>query len=230
MMVQMGESLRQGQFGRLLAIWHDTTRKLALLFFPLVACLIVNGYAFITFLYTTAYTASVPIFMLWSLTILFPVFQADGVLRVFAQNRWLMLTNGLRLVLVVSLMGWFLSSFNIIGPVFVTLAGAVFAKTMMLAKVKRLLRATTGNLFPWKDLGSIGLAAVLATIPPAILNAELNVPVLVLLPLSGMAYMITYGLLVLVLGLLNEAEKTALKRSLYVWNRGSRESRTEAGL
>src|SRR5205814_4673549 len=41
MMVRMTEERRDGGVGRLLPIWHDTTRKLALLFFPFVGLLIV---------------------------------------------------------------------------------------------------------------------------------------------------------------------------------------------
>src|SRR6185295_17517591 len=93
MMVRMGEELREGRRNRLLPIWHDTSRKLALVFFPLVAMLIVNAYRIITLLFPAMYVASVPIFMVWSLTILFSIVQTDGVLRVFAETRFLFLMN-----------------------------------------------------------------------------------------------------------------------------------------
>src|SRR5262249_56855779 len=40
MMVRMTEELRESRVQRLLTIWHDTTHKLALLFFPFVGLLI----------------------------------------------------------------------------------------------------------------------------------------------------------------------------------------------
>src|SRR5215475_12080434 len=82
MMVRMGEELRDGRRQHLLPIWHDTSRKLALVFIPLAALLIVNAHRIITFLYTDRYAASVPIFTLWSLTVVSSIFQTDGVLRV----------------------------------------------------------------------------------------------------------------------------------------------------
>jgi hypothetical protein len=97
MMVQMGEDLRNGRPERILDIWLETTRKLAFVFFPLVGLLIVNAYHLITLLYTSAYVASVPIFMVWSSSILFSIFQTDGVLRTFAQNRYLLIINLTRL-------------------------------------------------------------------------------------------------------------------------------------
>ena len=69
------------------------------------------------------------------------------------------------------------------------------------------------------------MIAMVSAVPSVILNAKLVVPPLVLLPVSGMAYMATFSLLVLAFGLLTEQEKAVMKRSLYVWNRRSAESR-----
>jgi len=74
------------------------------------------------------------------------------------------------------------------------------------------------------------LAAMVSAIPAVILNSKLDIPVLVLMPLSGIVYMGTYSALVLALGLLGKDEIAAIKRSLYVWNRGSVQSAREAGL
>jgi O-antigen/teichoic acid export membrane protein len=225
MMVQMGEDLREGRHSRLLAVWHDTTRKLAFVFFPFVGLLVVNAYALITLLYTTRYAASVPIFMVWSLSILFAAFQTDGVLRTFAENRWLFIINITKLAMVLVFMSWFLSKFYLMGPVFVTLSGIFLAKAMALARIKKLFGASVSELMPWKSLGSVLIISMVSAIPSIILNARLEVPPLVLLPVSGMAYMATYSFLVLALGLLTDEEKAVMKRSLYVWNRRSAESR-----
>jgi O-antigen/teichoic acid export membrane protein len=230
MMVTMGEELREGRHERLLAVWHETTRRLAFVFFPLVGLLVANAYPLITMLFTTSYAASVPIFMVWSLSILFVAFQTDGVLRTFAQNRWLFIVNLTRLVMVVAMMGWFISSFYLMGAVLVTLSGILLAKAMALVRIKTLLRASLAQLLPWKSLGSILTISMVSAIPSIIVNARLNVAPVILLPISGMAYMGTYTVLVLVFGLLTEGEKAFMKRSLYVWNRRSAEPRREAGI
>src|SRR5262245_13614888 len=54
MMVRIAENLRDGHLSQVLPIWHDTTRKLALLFMPFVGLLIVNAYQIITLLFTKA--------------------------------------------------------------------------------------------------------------------------------------------------------------------------------
>jgi len=147
-------------------------------------------------------------------------FQTDGVLRVFAQMRCLFTINVVRLVLVLLLMGWFLSNFKLMGAVLITLVGMLLAKIMALARIRKLLQTSFAELLPWKNLGGILLSAMAAAIPAVILNGKLDIPVLVLMPLSGIAYMVTYIALVLAFGLLDKDEIAAIKRSLYVWNRG----------
>jgi O-antigen/teichoic acid export membrane protein len=211
MMVQMGENLRKGQPENLLSIWRDTTRKLAFVFFPMVGILVVNAYHLITLLYTTAYAASVPIFMVWSLLILFSALQTDGVLRTFAENRFLLVVNLIRLAAIVLMMSWFFSKFYLTGPVILTLAGMLLAKVMATVRIKKLLQTTFAQVLPWKALGSILFVASVSTIPSALLNAKLELPSIIVLPISGMAYLVTYCALVLSLGLLDSGEKSAIK-------------------
>jgi O-antigen/teichoic acid export membrane protein len=230
MMVRMTEKLRDGDDGHLLPIWHDTTHKLALIFFPFAGLLFSNAFPLITLLFTPAYAASVPIFMVWSLSIIGSAFQTDAVLRVYAQMRFIFATNLVRLVVIVGLMSWFLSSFHLAGPVIITMIGILVAKLMALVRIGRVLHTTFLRLLPWRNLGGILIAAMVAAIPSLLMNARLDLSPLYVLPVSGILYLATYGVLVLAAGLMTEAERTAIRRNLYVWNRWAHESRRETGL
>src|ERR1044071_8262230 len=81
MMVGMREYLMKDAQASVLAIWRDTTRKLLLLYAPIVGCLLTVAHEVIVVLYTDKYIASVPIFMVWVLAILFVGLLTDGVLR-----------------------------------------------------------------------------------------------------------------------------------------------------
>ena len=98
MMVRMQENLAGGRRAAVVEIWHDTFWKLALLFFPLVALVVVEARDIILTLFTAKYAASVPIFLVVGL-ILLATLQVDGVLRVFAETRFLFLLNLIRPVL-----------------------------------------------------------------------------------------------------------------------------------
>jgi hypothetical protein len=148
--------------------------------------------------------------MVWSLSVLSAAFQTDGVLRVFAENRWLFFQNIVRLVFTVVLMGWFLSTFQLMGAVFVTLLGMSIAKGLALFRTKRVLQATISQMLPWKHLGMTVLVCMIAALPAAFVNARLDLPPLLLLPISGVAFAIAYTMLVLAFGMLSEGEKQAV--------------------
>jgi O-antigen/teichoic acid export membrane protein len=230
MMVQMGDNLRQGRPERLIGIWRETTRKLAFVFFPLVGLLIVNAYHLITLLYTTRYAASVPIFMVWSLSILFSAFQTDGVLRTFAENKYLLVINLIRLAFIVALMNWFFAGFHLQGPVLITIIGILMAKAMAMVRIKKLLNTTYAQVLPWKTLGFVTFTSMVSAVPAIVINAKLNMPSLVVLPIAGMAYVITYAILMLALGVLDENEKASLKRIVMSWTRAPMQAARQAGV
>ena len=230
MMVRMSEKLRDGDDRGVLSIWHDATRKLALIFFPLVGLLLVDAYRLITFLFTTAYVASVPIFMLSSLSVLTAALQTDGVLRVFAQIRYMFVTNIVRLVMVLLLMGWSLRVFGLMGAIMVTLLGILLARIMALCRIRKVLQTTYPQLLPWRSLGKTLIAAMMAAIPVIILNARESAAASVMLIVSGMVYVAVYAVLVLIFRLLSRQEIEAIKRIVYVWNRRSIESSRQARL
>jgi O-antigen/teichoic acid export membrane protein len=165
MMVRMGERLADEDRGAVVALWHRTTLRLALILFPLTALLLVLGRDLIVVLFTPAYAASVPIFMAWSLSILSPVLQTDGVLRVFARTRFLLLVNITRLLLILGSISWFLSTFGLMGAVLVTLTGMFVAKAMMLFDMSRLFKVGLRDLLPWRGLAATAGLAGAAAIP-----------------------------------------------------------------
>jgi Na+-driven multidrug efflux pump len=121
MMVRMAEETGSGQRRRALALWHDTTFRLATIVFPLAVLLLLTARGIIVSLFTVRYIASVPIFMIWCFTIVPSALSVDAVLRVYARTRFLLGMNLLRLVLISTSIGWFLSTFGLAGAVLVTL-------------------------------------------------------------------------------------------------------------
>ena len=105
-MVRMAEGLREGRPGHCLAIWRETVRHLALVLVPVVGLLLVTSHTLIVLLFTDQYAAAVPIFTIWSLAILPGVFLTDAALRVYAQTRFLVVLNAVRLGLIASLIYW----------------------------------------------------------------------------------------------------------------------------
>ncbi len=170
MMVRMGEAIKAHRPDAVAVIWQDTTRRLVLLFVPLVGLLLVTGRELILFLFTARYAASVPIFMVFTAGYLFTALQTDGVLRVYADTRAIAILYTIQLVLVAGLVPAFMAAFGIVGATAATaFTGGVIGKSLALVRVRRHMGVTLAALLPWRSLGEVsGAAAVSALVALAI--------------------------------------------------------------
>jgi O-antigen/teichoic acid export membrane protein len=210
MMVRMSENIQGGLAGSVLELWHDTTRKLALLFFPLFALVLVAAREIVVLLFTENYLASVPIFMVWSTTLLLAVLQVDSVLRVYARTRFIFLLNVVRLLLMVALIQWLLSTFYLVGAVLATVLALGVGKGMALFRMRSLMNARFSQLLPWRSLGGIMAVTAAAGMVALFVKSELSLSTLPLLLATGVIFAVSYGALVFVFGLLSDSERLAL--------------------
>ena len=211
MMVRMGRARSEGRLEEAHAIWTDTTRKLALVFFPLVCLLLVSARDLITFLFTPAYAASVPIFMVWSLTILASAFQVDGVLRVFARTRFIFVMHGLTLILVLALIVPMMSTFGMVGAAMVSLIATFAAKGLGLLRIRSVMRQPLRTFMPWRSLATTLALSLIAAVPAWIVAAEsVSLPPFIALTLIAAVYVLAYAVLGLVCGVITPAERQAL--------------------
>ena len=210
MMVRMGEARRRGERAPVLAAFEDTTRKLALFFFPLFGLFVAAAHDLIVFLFTEQYAASAPIFRLWCVVVLLAVFQTDGLIRVLAQTRYLLFVNVVRLILIAAVIGPLLAEFGLLGPVLATLLAAALAKVLMLARWKSSVGVSLAQLLPWAGLLRIALAATGATLAAAAAVAPMATAPLPRLAVLGLVHLAVYVALLLITGALTSGERQAL--------------------
>lgn len=215
MMVAMQEKLAAGIGGRgpqaILDIWDDTTSKLALVFFPLATFAILSAKEIIVLLFTAKYLASVPIFAAWSALIFLSTFQVDGVMRVFAQTRFLLLCNIVRLVIMAGLISWSIAAFHLTGPVFVILLANLVFKAAGLLRMKKLLSIGISQALPWRSLASILAASGAAGTGMMALASRVYLPNALLLLAMGTVFTLIYIALVWTFGLMGASEKAAVE-------------------
>jgi O-antigen/teichoic acid export membrane protein len=193
LMVKMAE---EGSDGRMaVSLWHDTVCRLAFLLVPLTVFLLVVARELIVGLFTATYSASVPIFMVWALMILPNIFAVDSVLRVYAQTRFLLVMNLVRLAFVAVLIGWFLSTFGLGGAVLVTLIATTVVKGLGVVRIARLLHVPVTEALPWARLGGMTIRAVAAAVPVFWITRYTSLHPLAGLVAGGAAYSATYLLL-----------------------------------
>lgn len=194
MMVEMAGA-RERSAASALRLWHDTIGRLAFMIFPLAAFFVLMAREIIVVLFTTTYEASVPIFMLWSLTMLASVLVVDGVLRVFAQTRYLVAQNALHLLIVAALAGPFLGFFGLGGAVLVTLLATLVVRTIAVVRISRLMGVGAVQALPWKRLATAATCAFVATIPALLITRSIAAPPLAALILAAPTYALVYAAL-----------------------------------
>ena len=165
LMVKMGEDGFDRRGPAALSLWHDTVSRLASVIVPLTVFLLVLARDIIVTLFTASYLASVPIFMLWTLTMLSFVLCVDGMLRVHAQTRFLFGLNMLRFALVLGCTSWSLSQFGLAGAVLVVLGSTWIIRVAGMVRIARLMGASVVTVLPWSRLGVTGAAALGAALP-----------------------------------------------------------------
>jgi O-antigen/teichoic acid export membrane protein len=217
MMVQMAEVIHAGRGHAVVALWHDTIRKLALVFFPLLGLLLVNAREFIVFVFTESYLASTPIFMVGSLSILLLVFPIDGALRVYAQTRFLFVLNLIRLLIIVA---FILSTLHLVGAVLITVLAAAIGKGLGLARIKSLMAVGLTDLLPWRSLATIGGVAAVAGLFALAVKSGSGLPTLPLLVTTSLVYTASYLALAIGFRLLHESERAVIANWLRSWSAG----------
>jgi O-antigen/teichoic acid export membrane protein len=210
MMVKMREHLAVGDRLAVLEMWHDTTRKLALLFFPVVAFVLLGARELIVLVYTDKYLASVPVFMAWSSMIFLVPLQVDAVLRVFAQTRFILVLNLVRLAIIAVLINQAVLRFGLVGAAVLTVGALVAFKIGALLRIKSLLQVTIAELLPWRrlaaSLSAAGAGATISLVLKLQMRSGMLFPFLALA--AGTA---AYVGLVWYFGLITSRDKLALQ-------------------
>jgi O-antigen/teichoic acid export membrane protein len=189
MMVAMAE--HRSNPATLLAIWHGTIARLALVFVPTVVLLQLVGPDLIVVLFTEQYATAIPIFLASTLFILLASLPVDGALRAFAATRFLFVMNMVRLAVVVASIAWFVSTFQLVGAVLVTVVATALVKIMAVHRIAGLLGVPIWRALPWRPLAATAAAALMAAIP-AYLAALTSDHPFMRLALGGSVYTIVY--------------------------------------
>jgi O-antigen/teichoic acid export membrane protein len=212
MMVKLAEDGVDRHSRAALALWHDTTRRLAMVIFPLVAFLAVMARDIIVVLFTSQYLASVPIFVLWTCTLVFAVPCVDAVLRAGAQTRFLFALNVARLAGVAVLVPLGLAMFGLPGAALAMLVSLALVRIAGTVRIARIMGADLRAVLPWRQLTTTAACALAAAVPVVWFARASTMPRGAVLASAAVIYAGAYA--VLVLRLTRDAADAALVRAL----------------
>ena len=208
---------KQGATREILVLSLRVVRRLAIVYWPLYALLLVIGKDLIVLMYTKRFLASWPIFLVNITLIPFMIIVQDPILRAYAQYRYYLLA--LRIVLLGVLLAgltWGIRELGLIGAISVVIVISLIERFVIATKVARVLEFKRQDLGMLRDLIPIAGAATAAALPALALRWLLvGRPAAVTVLSCGALFGLTYIALVYRFRIL-DAEERAMVRGRWL--------------
>lgn len=154
---------QQQQNREILLVTSRAMRKLAVVYFPLYAFLMIIGREFISFLFTAKYLESWPILAINLTLIPFNILMLDPISRAYAEQRYyLVRVRVATLTMLVAALWFGTSHFGLLGAIAVVVTANLTERAVIAFKFGRVLGITRGDIGLLKDVGKLALATVAA--------------------------------------------------------------------
>jgi O-antigen/teichoic acid export membrane protein len=216
MIPQVSLLQKQGANHEIVALAARVARKLALVYLPLYAFLIVMGRDFLTVLFTHQYAASWPIFAI-NLTMLpLSIFVSDPIMRAHADHRQFLPKLYAALVVLLFALLWLgTSRFGLIWAISVVVVVNVIGRTATWIKIRSVLKIRWRDVVLLKDVGKLAIAAATAAMITFLVRSVLHgFSPISRLSVCAIVFAMFFLAGVLVLGLPTIEERNSIKRQL----------------
>jgi O-antigen/teichoic acid export membrane protein len=194
----------------------SVVRKLSVVLLPLYAFLLVMGRDFIMILFTSQYLSAWPIFAinltLVPLTIITCAY--DPVMRAHAEHRHFLVKLRCALLGLFLICLWFVvPRFGMLGAVVAMIGVNIIDRLVIAVKVKKILGLNRRHFPLLKDVGKVGVAALIAAGITAGTRIALSQAKLVAaFAVCGAVFSVVYLIAILLLGVFTSEERGALWR------------------
>ncbi|HEU4509742.1 MAG TPA: oligosaccharide flippase family protein [Pyrinomonadaceae bacterium] len=225
MIPQVSVLQKEGNNRAIIAMAARVARKLALVYLPLYAFLIVMGREFLTALFTQQYAASWPIFAI-NLTLLpLSIFVSDPIMRAYAEHRQFL--PKLYLVLALLLFGalWMgTGRFGLIWAISAVVVISILGRLATWIKIGSMLHIRWRDAVLLKDAGKIAIAAAVSGIVIAFVRLGLiGLHPLSMLAVSAAVFGVIFLALILLLDVPSTKERLFVRKQLSRFTRPAHE-------
>lgn len=208
----------QNQPREIVTLLANATRKLAAVFLPIYAFLLVTGPEFLTVMFTAAYAASWPIFAI-NLTLLpLSLLDVDAVSRAYGGHRFYLVKLQVVLSIVMVFALWYgISRFGLVGAISVVVAVNFILRALLAARFSRVLGMKLTDLWLLLDVGKVALAAAVAGLFSLFVRSMIvgsGTTSLMVLAVCFLAFAVIYLPSVILLRVPNPDEREKVRRSI----------------
>lgn len=218
MIPRVSQLQKGGEAREIVGLLARAMRKLAAVYLPVYALLMVAGREFLTVMFTAAYADAWPVFAV-NLTLLpLALVEFDAVIRAYGEHRYFMLKVRAVLFTLMLFALWFgILRFGLVGAIGVVVAVNFLERVAAAVKFTRVLGITPRDLALVRDVGKLALASAAAAIAAlsarslALANAATP---FVTLAVCGVVFAVVYAASVLLLGVPTTDERAGLRRKV----------------
>ncbi|HEV2706423.1 MAG TPA: oligosaccharide flippase family protein [Pyrinomonadaceae bacterium] len=227
MIPRVSQLQKRGETREIVVLLARAMRKLAAVYLPLYALLMVVGREFLTVLFTEAYAASWPVFAV-NLTLLpLSILEFDAVIRAYAEHKYFMLKLRVVLFALLVVALWFgVLRFGLVGAIAVVVAINLVERAATSLKFGRVIGIRAGDVLMLIDVGKLALASALAAVAAFVTRAMVvqgGVRPLFVLVVTGSVFAVVYLAAVWLLGVPDDDERASLRRRVVRLQRRTQE-------
>jgi len=222
----LGDSIGQVMISRVSVLQHQgankeiieltarAMRKLAFVYFPIFAFLLVVGREFIELLFTSRYLDSWPVFAvnLWMLPL--GILLYDPIMRAFAEERHFLLKLYIPLFAILfAVLSIGTRRAGLVGTIAIVVAANVVVRVISVWKAAKILHARWSDLRLFADIGKIGIATLGAALVAALLRSSLlGLRPILILVICGVVFSLAYAAGALLLHITTAGERESAVR------------------
>jgi peptidoglycan biosynthesis protein MviN/MurJ (putative lipid II flippase) len=153
----------QNEAREIVTLLANATRKLAAVFLPIYAFLMVTGQEFLTVMFTSAYAESWPIFAINLMLLPLSLLDVDAVSRAYKGHRFYLVKLQVVLSIVMVFALWYgISRFGLAGAISVVVAVNFILRALLAARFSRVLGMKLTDLWLLLDVVKVAVAAAVA--------------------------------------------------------------------
>ena len=161
MIPRMSLMQRDGQTREMVVVMSRAMRKLAAVYFPIYAMLMIVGREFITMLFTSQYLGSWPIFAVNITLIPFNIVALDPLTRAYKEHRFYLLRVRAATFVAQTAALWFVTTrFGLVEAIAVVVAGTLVERAVIVWKFGRVLGVGWRDARLLKDVGKVAAATL----------------------------------------------------------------------
>jgi O-antigen/teichoic acid export membrane protein len=142
--------------------FRESIGRLATILFPAAAGAWLLGTTVLPLLFTNAYLAAVPLFLLATLEIPLWVVPVDALLRAEGETRYLLWFSAVRIAVAALFILGGIHFFGLAGAIAGSIATEALSRLCMLARGCRLLGVAVREVFDWRVLSRIAVSATIS--------------------------------------------------------------------